>query len=85
MKTLNEYRKTNSINITGTDLNQMITVHTWAKANKYSIIGIANNNLHSYTVRVDSVMKVEDLLIEIHGNRCEVVDRVTILNISSIN
>ena len=87
MKTLNQFRNTESFKITGVQFNQMALVYKFLEdQGGTSVIGIANDpeNLSLWTVRVDERVCIEDLLLEIRGKSVVIKDRAIIHKISSI-
>ena len=85
MKTLNQYRKTNQVNITGTELNQMLAVQKFLTREGLKLIGIASIDLHNYCVRVDATVAVYDFLINVTGaDRVTIMDKALIFKMSTV-
>jgi hypothetical protein len=84
MKTLNQFRKTNSPNITGCELEQMMLIHKYLDDNGCNLIGIASIDLHNYVVRVDEVLNIVDVQLSIRCDRVVETDRVIIFKMSHV-
>jgi hypothetical protein len=84
MKTLNQFRKTNTINITNCDLEQMMLIHKYLDYNGCKLIGIASIDLHNYVARIDEVLNIVDVQLTIRGNRVIETDRVIIFKMSHV-